>query len=146
MKRIATRGLGLLMCTALMAVASEACKSASTSTPTTPTPTPTPITDVFTGSIPQLGSAVHPFVVTATGSIAITLTSVSPLATMALGVAVGSWDGTTCTVISQNDNVRAGGAGLTGTAVSGNYCAKVYDSGNIPDGTTVTYTVQIVHP
>jgi hypothetical protein len=75
-----------------------------------------------------------------------TLTSVGPLATMALGVAIGSWDGTTCTTITQNGNSRTGTAALAGTVVQGNYCARVYDSGNVPDGGTVTYTLEVVHP
>ncbi len=144
MKRLATRGLALVTLTALLPVVLGACKKSSTATPA-PTP-PTPTTETFSGDVPQLGSAVHSFSVAATGSISITLTSMAPLATMAIGLAVGSWDGTTCSVISQSDNVRVGTSGLTGTAVAGNFCAKVYDSGNIPDNTTITYTISVIHP
>jgi hypothetical protein len=144
MKRLATRGLVLLLLTALATVTFGACKKASTATPTTPTPVTT--TETFSGTIPQLGSAAHAFTVAANGTITISLTSVGPLATMAIGLGVGSWDGTTCTVITQNDNARAGSIALTGTAVAGSFCAKVYDSGNIPDLTTVTYTIEVVHP
>jgi hypothetical protein len=131
MKRLATRGLVLLLLTALATVTLGACKKASTATPITPTPVTT--TETFSGTIPQLGSAAHSFTVAANGTITISLTSIGPLAT--------------CTVITQNDNARANStAALTGTAVAGNFCAKVYDSGNIPDGTTVAYTIQVVHP
>jgi hypothetical protein len=145
MKRLATRGLVLLLLTALATVTLGACKKASTATPITPTPVTT--TETFSGTIPQLGSAAHSFTVAANRTITISLTSIGPLATMSIGLGVGSWNGTTCTVITQNDNARANSAAaLTGTAVAGNFCAKVYDSGNIPDGTTVTYTIQVVHP
>ena len=49
------------------------------------------------------------------------------------------------TVIAQNPNARLGATALTGTASSGNYCVKIYDSGNVPAGWTVSYTVQVVH-
>ena len=78
----------------------------------------------------------------------IELTSVEPLATMALGVGIATWDGANCgtTPISKNDNARAGVAALNGTATAGNYCVTVYDSGNVPDGWTVSFAVQVVHP
>jgi hypothetical protein len=144
MKRLATRGLALLTLTALVSVAIGACKKTSTASPTTPTPVTT--TETFSGSFPQLGSAVHTFTVAANGTMTLTVTSVAPLTTMAIGVGIGSWDGTTCNVISKNDNARPGVTALTGTAVAGNFCSKVYDSGNVPDGWTVTYTIQVVHP
>jgi len=35
---------------------------------------------------------------------------------------------------------------LVGTAATGNYCVRVYDSGNVQPSTSVNYTVQVVHP
>jgi hypothetical protein len=49
-------------------------------------------------------------------------------------------------MISKNDNARAGVTALSGTATSGNYCVSVYDSGNVPEGWTVSFSVQVVHP
>jgi hypothetical protein len=86
--------------------------------------------------------------VTNTGQVTVTLTSVLPLATMALGVGMMTSDGTSCTsTLTQNDNARANAtAALQGTAAAGNYCIRVYDSGNIPVSTTVTYTITVLHP
>ena len=110
-------------------------------------PSPATITEEFQGSLVQLGSIAHPFVVSATGSVTVQLTSVAPLGTMALGVAIGAWDGANCAVTNtRNDNAKIGSVALTGTAVAANYCARVYDSGNIPTDWTVTYTLRVTHP
>jgi hypothetical protein len=134
--------LGVLI--AALSVLTGACTETTDSTLTTPTPATT--TDTYSGTFAQLGAAVHPFTVTTTGTVTISLTDVAPLATMSIGVGIGTWDGTTCTSVSKNDNARAGSTALSGTVATGSYCVRVYDSGNIPDGASVTYTVQVVHP
>jgi hypothetical protein len=125
---------------------SVACAS-NTTTPTA-SPAPATTTDVFSGTLGQLATTGNPFVVSADGSVTIALTSVAPLATMAMGIGIATWDGTSCgtTPIAKNDNARSGSTALTGTATAGNYCVTVYDSGNVPEGWTVSYSVQVVHP
>lgn len=131
---------------AIMAMAGSGCGAVEeVSTPTSPTPAT--VTEQFEGSIVLAGSATHAFAVTTTGPLSIQLTTVGPLATMALGVGLGSWDGTNCNVSTiKNDNARAGVVALAGTAVAGNYCARIYDAGNVPSDWTVTYTVAVTHP
>lgn len=130
---------------AALASAAGACDS--TSGTTVPSPSPATTTETFTGTIGQFGEMIHPFSVATAGSTTIGLTSVEPLSTMALGVAVGSWDGTTCgTAIAQNANARASATALTGTAAVGNYCVRVYDSGNVPESWAVNYSVEVIHP
>ena len=120
--------------------------SKNSSTPTSPS-TPANTTDTFSATIAQQGSVNHQFKVSANGKVTVTLTSVAPLSTMALGIGLMTSDGTSCiTTETQNDNARANTAALQGIAVAGNYCIRVYDSGNIPDSTTVTYTVTVQHP
>jgi hypothetical protein len=119
------------------------------SSPTAPTGSaPATVTDTFTSTLAQQSSNTSQFVVNATGDVTITLTSVSPLATMSLGVGIMTSDGTNClTTISFNTDARANGvAALFGTAVKGNYCVRVYDNGNIPTSTTANYTVTVEHP
>ncbi len=144
MKRVIGRGiLGLAMALAIAGVSS----CAATSTPTTPTTTPATTTDTFSGTIAQLGSATNVFKVSTTGTVTISLTSVSPLSTLALGVAVMTSDGTSCiNNISQNTDARVGTTALVGTATAASYCVKVYDSGNIAPGGSSDFTVQVVHP
>ena len=136
-----------LACAVLFgAGATAGCGNDSSSTTTSPT-SPTTSTTSFEGSFVQAGSVAHTFAVATTGTVTIKLTSVNPLTTMALGVSLTTSDGTTCgTVIAQNTNGRAGTTALSGTATNGNYCVKVYDSGNVPADWTVSYKVDVVHP
>ena len=142
MRRLIRFGAPLLV--AATVAAATAC--GATATPTTPTAAAT-TTEAFSGTLAQQGSATQVFTVTATGTVDISLTSVAPLTTMALGVGVQTSDGTSClTTITQNDNARRGASALKGTVVAGKYCVRLYDSGNIPASGSADYTVQIVHP
>jgi hypothetical protein len=130
-------------------LSTAACGATSTTTPSAVTPATT--TESFTGAVTHLATDGHSFKVSATGSVQISLTDVEPnaqpLTTMALGVSIGSWDGTTCgAAIAKNDNARSGATALSGTATAGDYCVQVYDSGNVPDTWSVSYTVQVAHP
>ena len=117
----------------------------STSDSATVAPTPVTSTEAFTATIVQLGSTTHAFTVTAAGTVQVKLTSVEPLATMALGVAVTT-GGTACgSDIAQNTNSKSGATALSGTAAVGGYCVRVFDAGNIPAETEVTYTVEVTH-
>jgi hypothetical protein len=128
------------------ALAATGACGASTTTPTSPT-APVTTTELFSGTLTQLGSATQVFTVAATGTVTISLTSVAPLTTMSLGVGVENSDGTNClTTITQNDNARSGASALTGTVAAGTYCVHLYDSGNIPVSGSADYTVQVVHP
>lgn len=126
------------------------CGSGSSgSTVTTPTATATLATDTFTGAIEQNGTAVFPFTVTTAGyGLLAGYTSISPSSVAALGLGIGAWDAATSTCslnVSQNDTGRSGRTALSGTPNSGSYCVRVYDAGNIPAGTTASYTVQVQH-
>ena len=131
---------------AVVLAAATGCSGAIVTGPSTPT-TPATTTSTFSGTIAQLGADTHVFAVSATGTVQITLTSVAPLSTMSLGVGVMTSDGTSCiSTITQNDNARTTGTALQGTAAAGNYCVRVYDSGNVPVGSSADYTVQVTHP
>lgn len=141
----AVRGLTLATIVIVLAVISGACSDTIT-VGTAPSIPAASTTDTFTGSVAQQGSMVHSFSITATAPMTITLTDVQPLTTMGLGVGLGTWDGINCAAsFAKNENARLGTAALTGTTTAGNYCVRVYDSGNIPAGWTVTYKIQITH-
>ncbi len=130
-----------------LSAGAAACSDDSASDSTTTTPTPVTSTETFTGTLTQLGQSVHSFTVSASGTTTISLTSVDPLTTMALGVAIGTWSNSSCgTTIAYNENARANVTALSGTATTGTYCVKIYDSGNVPESWQVNYTVQVVHP
>jgi hypothetical protein len=133
------------MCLLTPALAALACGATNTPTPTAATPAT--VTESFSGAVAQQGTEAHSFTVSTAGSVQISLTSVEPLATMSLGVSIGSWNGTTCgAAIAKNDDARSGATALSGTATAGDYCVQVYDSGNIPESWSVSYTVRVAHP
>src|SRR5262245_34901371 len=137
--------LPMLLAIFVALFAGAACHSTTTA-PTTTAAAPSTVTDTFTGSIAQTANMSFPFTVTATGNVQVTLTDVEPLTTMALGVAIGSWDGTTCTPgLATTDHAKSGATALAGTAAAGSYCVQVSDAGNIPPTWTVSFTVQVIH-
>lgn len=147
MRGHSVRTLILLPLAMALAVAAGGCGS-DDDTPTTPTtPSAPTATETFQGSVGQSGSVGHPFTVATNGTVTMTLTSVAPLSTMSMGVAIARWDGTACgTAVTKNDNARVGATALSGTAAAGNFCVLVYDSGNVPQGWTVDYIVEVKHP
>ena len=130
----------------VVGAALAACEGTSTLLPDPNDPSTNPVTKTKTydGSITVGGSNVHPLTVGA-GAVTATLTAVAPLATASLGMALGQWDGTNCTVVTTTDEAKIG-TSLTATAYAPvNACLRVFDAGNIPEGTTYTYTATVVH-
>jgi hypothetical protein len=134
-----------ILATTLAILLDSGCSLANPTEPTVDTPAT--VTETFSGTFGQLGSVNHAFAVSAAGSITMRLTSVTPLTTLAIGVAIGSWDGTNClNVNTKNDNAKSGATALSGTITPGNYCVRVYDSGNLPVASSVTYSIDVTHP
>ncbi len=128
-----------------LAAGLAACGGTNNTSTTTPTsPSTTQVTDTYSGNLTTGGSVTHTFTV-GVGVVTTTLTNLAPLSTASIGVILGTWDGTTCTAILQNDNMKVGGT-LVGTAQGTvNLCLRVYDVGNIPADTTYTYTATVAH-
>lgn len=112
--------------------------------PVAPSPlAPASVTQEFSGEVEVQSSRVHPFPVSSRSTIAVTLVTVGPLDTLAVGLGVGTWDGTACTLVAADNNARQA-AVLSGTVEPGNYCAAVFDNGNLTG--TITYTVRVQRP
>jgi hypothetical protein len=112
--------------------------------PTTPSTT-TSTTDTFNGTVAPNGSLVFTFSVTTAGSVAITLTTVSPATTGSLGLGVGPSSNGNCTIANSTSGaIAAGSPQLSAMENPGNYCVKVSDPGNLT--TTSTVTVTVAHP
>jgi hypothetical protein len=112
--------------------------------PTTPSPTIS-TTDTFNGALAPNGSLVFTFSVTTAGSVAITLTAVSPATTGSLGLGVGPSSNGNCTIANSTSGaIAAGSPQLSAMENPGNYCVKVSDTGNLT--TTSTVTVTVAHP
>ncbi len=135
---------GRLLVVAGLAVGVASCGSSTPATPTTPTtPAPT-VTDTFTGSLNQNGAVTHSFTAAASGSISVTLSALAPDETLKIGLSLGTWNGAACTIVIANDSASKGAA-VSGTINSaGNFCARVYDVGNVVN--PVSYTLTVTHP
>jgi hypothetical protein len=110
------------------------------------TPSATPTTDTFSGNLAPSGALVFTFSVGTAGSVAVTLTAVSPATTSPLGLGIGqsASDGS-CTVANSTSGATAGGSPqLSANENPGNYCVKVSDAGSL--ATTSAVTVTVSHP
>jgi len=109
---------------------------------TLPPTTPVSVTETFSGKLTPADSKLHSFKVGA-GVVTTILSTVGPDSTLVLGFGVGTWDGTSCTVVMQNDNAVQGSY-LIGTATATiEMCVKAYDVGNIVE--EATYEFSVVH-
>jgi len=83
---------------ALLAAPLGACDD-NTATPLTPTP-PAPTTETFAGTLSVNGAVTFPFVTASAGSVTATLKTLEPDATVIIGLALGTWNGTACDALS----------------------------------------------
>ena len=134
MKRILSTVLGLTLFTA-------AC--ADPVAPPAPSPVVPTISEAFTGTLIQLGSNTHPFTVQQVGGLKVSLSDVSPAASITFGV--GTQSLVSCTLISQQVYQPGMTVQLSGTATTtGQFCVMVYDAaGTLVE--PVNYTVNVLH-
>jgi hypothetical protein len=123
-----------------LALTASACSDPAP--PLTPTPAPPTIPETFTGVVLPLGSSVNTFLVQRFGTITVSLTSVSPPASV--GIGVGTPSGAGCLMLDNLTVVPGPNPQMTGTAtVPGNFCVSVFDAGNLVEA--VNYTVSVLH-
>lgn len=135
MSRLTLAGLVALALTA------GACGNSTTTTPTTPTPTS--VTDTFSGTLTKNGASSYAFSVSAAGTVYASLTSVADTSAI-VGLSLGTWTGSSCTVVLSNDQAVQGSS-VTGSVTSaGTLCARVYDVGK--STTPLDYQISVVHP
>ena len=138
------------VCGVGIALAAAGCSSGGTSLPAsaTPAPAPTPVatTETFNGTVAVGGNDVHPFTVTTSNlNLSVTLTAAGPPSTIFMGLGVGTYSGTTCSLLSSGATTAQAGtaAQLSGTITAGAYCVAVFDVGN--QSAPVTYTAVVTH-
>ena len=138
------RGLfGRLFMILLVAGGAAGCDDDTPTTPTTPTVF---VTETFTGSVGQNGSATHNFSTATSGAVTATLKTIGTDNTLVVSFALGTWTGSACSVVLAND-AATGGALLSGTMTgAGTLCARIGDVGNIAAGQAATYTIEVTHP
>jgi hypothetical protein len=100
-------------------------------------------TETFTGTLTSRSAVWHTFTVAANGTVDATLTTLDPVATLTVGLGIGTLPTNGCSVQAWN-NAATSGTVLSGSIVPGTFCVTVYDVGNVTDA--VTYTVTVTHP
>jgi hypothetical protein len=115
-------------------------------------PTPTTTTSTFTGTLINSADTpvlrlTHTFTTTYSGTLTLTLTANQPDAALIIGFGIGSWDATTstCGPLLAWNNSATPGVSIIGNALTGNFCAQVYDVGNLAVGAQTNYTVSVTY-
>jgi hypothetical protein len=133
-----------LLCAVLSAALLAAGCGDDIEDPTPVDPTPTEITEPpFTGTLTVNGGATQPFSATAAGTVTAVIDSIEPSTTTTLGVALGTWNGTSCETNIFNDSAGVGSGVAAFASAAGNLCARVYDAGQLTG--PVTFSVTIKH-
>jgi hypothetical protein len=124
-------------------LALAACGDDDFDTPTAPTE-PTIITESFSGRVIPRGAQSHSFATQASGTVTATLKFLVPDPTVAMGLALGTWNGSTCSlVITKTDAVQS--TSITGAVSAlGSLCVYIHDVGNLT--APVEYEIEVLHP
>lgn len=107
------------------------------------------VIESFSGTIGQDEISCHSFVTTLDGDINLTLTDLQPLETLTVGLSFGrpdSEDAALCVTEAQDNSVRLLETLLSPDRAADEYCACVFDVGNIFPSETVTYVLDVEHP
>ena len=141
-----TRKLFAALALAALSFGAAACNKTPT-TPTDPT-TNTPSTTIVSDAIAPLGSSFSSFQVAATTNVSVTLVSLTsstgvPLSTQ-VTIGLGTIDATGCAIPAATTVQTVPGfvAQINVSEPVGLYCAKIVDTGNLPD--SATFTLRIV--
>jgi hypothetical protein len=121
-------------------VTAGACSSGDDSV--TQPPATSTVTQTFTGVLTKNGARVHTFTVTAGGAITALLTTLAP--NSAVGLSLGTWNGSICAVGPGlfNDDAIQGEVVVAQTSATGDFCVRIYDAA----GTVVeppTYVIDV---
>lgn len=129
--------------TLVAALAGAGCDSGDT-IPNTPTPQPDTITETYSGTIGLNAAINYTFTTKVAGTITARLSSVLPDNTVALGLALGTWNGVSCAVVIANDAAREGNAVVGNVTGPGQLCVRIYDVGVLT--APATFEVVVIHP
>ena len=107
-------------------------------------PPPATVVSTFTGTLSLNGAFTHSFTVVATGGITAQLTSLQPDSTSAVGLSLGTWNGSICQIVLANDATVQGGVVVGAASAAGEFCVRIYDAaGNVVQ--PQAYTIDVEH-
>ena len=125
-----------------LAMFTAACEGDIANIPTTPDPVT--VTETFTGSVTINGAATHTFFTSATGTVTATLISLGENPPALVGLSMGTYSGSTCSLLLTNDRaVVSSVVSGTVTTLGGNLCVRIYDVGNLTE--PVSYEIRVEH-
>jgi hypothetical protein len=134
---------------AVAAILTVSIACGSTMTPAT-APSAVTYTDVFSGTLPQGGTSYgtdngNHFTVHQAGNLTATITKLSPLSTITVGLGIGVYDATssTCALQLFADTAKLNLVLSANTSSGGELCVGLYDVGNVVD--PVDYEVSVTH-
>jgi hypothetical protein len=115
--------------------------------PTAPTtPTQTPVTTILTGTLATSGSQDQTFALSASGTVAVTLASLTTAAgdvvDTSVSLAIGTATASGCTPTSTVAASPALKAQLSPSLSSGNYCVRISDAGGVSE--PLAFAIRIV--
>jgi hypothetical protein len=136
------RAFKLVVVALPLMLAVSACESALDTIPTTPDPVA--VTETFTGTVNINGAATHTFFTTATGQVTATLTSLGDDPPAQIGISLGTYAGSTCSLVLTNDKavVTSVVSGVV-TTLGGSLCVRIYDVGSLT--ASVPYEIKVDH-
>ncbi len=125
-----------------LVLAAAGCDSVLDDFPTTPDPVT--VTETFTGSFNINGAVTHTFFSTATGAVTATLTSLGENPPAAVGLSLGTYAGSSCSLTITNDKAVVTSV-VTGivTTLGGSLCVRIYDVGSLT--ASVPYEIRVDH-
>lgn len=128
----------------MLAVGATACDDAGPTAPVTDTPTATSVTETFSGQLARNGAVTFPFNVGTAGTVTAQILGIVPDNTVAVGLVMGTWNGTQCASVISNDNALEFSQLVGSAGASGSLCLRIHDVGLL--SSTLTFTMRVTHP
>jgi len=147
---VSLKTAGVIAAAAVIAMATPACSDNTLSQlASSTTASGIIVTDTLTGTLTPNGAFQQIFTIQSLGAVTVTIASLSPNSTQIVGLSLGVWTGTQCSVSPQtggaaNDIATSGTSISLNATAAGNLCFRIYDVGFVT--TPVFYTVQVTHP
>jgi hypothetical protein len=125
------------------ALITGACDDDNNVTPTAPTP-PSFTTSTFDGVVNRNGAQIHTFASGASGQVTATLKFVVPDNTVKLGLALGTWNNTSCQLVIARTDATEGTSVVGAVSALGTLCVYVHDVGNLTQ--PAEYQLEVTYP
>lgn len=102
------------------------------------------VTETFNGVLVPTASTWHVFTTSGGGDLSITLSSMTPLSGITVGVGLGVAANNACNLQYTQEGFRVGAVWTTSLSNKGSYCVAIYDVGQVSQN--VTYSMKVTHP